>query len=361
MLYHLLFPLREYWFPFNVFRYITFRAAMAAATAFVLTLIFVPLVIRYVRQRGHTERISEYVPQQHRRKAGTPTSGGLAFLPAVGIAVLLWAKLTVPFVYMALFVLLWMALLGFWDDRIKLEGERKQGLSKWWKLFFQGVLSLLVVLFVYWVFGPYDATRTQSLFFKNLYFNLGPFYFFFVILVFLGTTNAVNITDGLDGLAAGAALAPMGVFAVVAYITGHKVLAEYLNIRYFPGAGELSIFAAAFIGALLGFLWFNAYPAEVFMGDTGSQALGGAFAILAILTKQELLLALAGGLFVLEALSVLIQVTYFHRTGGRRLFRKAPIHHHFEELGWPEPKIVVRFWILSMVFGLLALATLKIR
>ncbi len=361
MLYHLLYPLKDKFIIFNLFRYITFRTFSAALTAFILTIVLLPYFISYMKKRGLTERISEHVPEGHRKKEGTATSGGLVFIPAVLVSVILWSILTNPFIYVALFVLVYLGILGYIDDRLKYTGDKKKGMSKRTKLLFQSLLSVIVLLCILKLYPPQYATATQVLFFKNVYLELGIFYVILVIFVFVGTTNAVNLTDGLDGLAAGASLSPMAVMLVVAYISGHKILSKYLNILYIPGVGELSVFAGAFIGALVGFLWFNAYPAEVFMGDTGSQALGGGLGILAILTKQEVLLALAGGLFVLETLSVIIQVIYFRKTGGKRFFKKAPLHHHFEELGWPEPKIVVRFWIISLVFALIAVSTLKIR
>jgi len=277
------------------------------------------------------------------------------------ISVFLWAIPWNPFVYLSLFVLLYLGILGYVDDRMKKRGHKKGGLSQKAKLLYQTILSVFVLFCIYRLYPTEYATSTQVLFFKNVFLELGVFYLLLVIFVFVGTTNAVNLTDGLDGLAAGASLPPMAVMLVVAYVTGHRILSNYLNILYIPGIGELSVFAGALIGALTGFLWFNSYPAEVFMGDTGSQALGGSLGILAILTKQEVLLAVAGGLLVIEALSVILQVAYFRSTGGKRIFKKAPLHHHFEEKGWAEPKIVVRFWIISLVFAIIAISTLKIR
>lgn len=361
MFYQLLFPLRDKFFAFNIFRYISFRTFSAALTAFVLTLLLLPVFIKKMKNTGHTERISEHVPQGHKKKEGTVTSGGLVFLPVVLISVFLWAIPWNPFVYLSLFVLLYLGILGYVDDRMKKRGHKKGGLSQKAKLLYQTILSVFVLFCIYRLYPTEYATSTQVLFFKNVFLELGVFYLLLVIFVFVGTTNAVNLTDGLDGLAAGASLPPMAVMLVVAYVTGHRILSNYLNILYIPGIGELSVFAGALIGALTGFLWFNSYPAEVFMGDTGSQALGGSLGILAILTKQELLLAVAGGLLVIEALSVILQVAYFRSTGGKRIFKKAPLHHHFEEKGWAEPKIVVRFWIISLVFAIIAISTLKIR
>jgi phospho-N-acetylmuramoyl-pentapeptide-transferase len=359
MFYHIFYPLKSIFSPFNIFRYITFRAAYAGLTAFIITFLLTPLFIRWVKNRGLREKISEDTPKRHREKEGTPTSGGVVMVLSVVISVLLWANLTNYFIHIALLSTVWLSLWGYIDDIVKIR-RNNRGISKKLKLFGQSLLALGIFLFVKNSFSRDIATSTQLLFLKNVFLSLGIFYIFFMFFVFVGATNAVNLTDGLDGLATGCALAPMGVFTIVSYVSGHKILSKYLNILYIPQAGELTIFASAFLGALLGFLWYNAHPAEIFMGDTGSQALGGAFGILAILTKQEILLAVAGGIFVLEALSVIIQV-FFFRTKGKRVFKRAPLHHHFEEKGLPEPRIVVRFWIISMIFGAIALSTLKIR
>jgi len=359
VLYHFLYPLKVHFFPFNVFRYITFRASYAALTSLLLTYFLMPIFIRFIKKRGITERIYEYLPETHKRKEGTPTAGGIVFLPAAIISVLLWANLKNPFVLMAIFSTTLLGLLGFVDDLMKVNGKR--GLSKKAKLFGQLILSLIVFFFAKANFPGKVAFSTQVLFFKNYFLYLGLIYIAFLMFVFVGVTNSVNLTDGLDGLAAGCALAPFGVFAVLAYVSGHKIISNYLNILFIPKAGELTIFATSFFGALLGFLWYNAYPAQIFMGDTGSQAVGGALGILAILTKQEILLAIAGGVFVIEALSVILQVIYFRTTGGKRFLRKAPLHHHYEEIGQPETKIVIRFWIVSFLLGVVALSTLKIR
>jgi phospho-N-acetylmuramoyl-pentapeptide-transferase len=284
------------------------------------------------------------------------------FLFASTISTVLWADIANAFIILALFATVWLGFWGYFDDRMKQKGERKKGLSKSVKFAGQLALAVVVLLFLRRMFPSVYATKTQLLFFKNVYIELGLFYFIFIVFVFTGSTNSVNLADGLDGLAAGAALAPMAVMLAVAYIAGHGVISDYLNVLFIPGSGELTIFAGAFLGCLTGFLWFNAHPASVFMGDTGSQALGGAIGILGILTKQEILMAIAMGFFILEALSVIIQVGCYRVTKGkRRAFRRAPIHHHFEEMGWPESKAVVRLWIISGFFALLALATLKVR
>jgi phospho-N-acetylmuramoyl-pentapeptide-transferase len=313
-----------------------------------------------MRKKGFTERISEHAPEKHAVKGGTPTSGGIVFLFASAISTVLWADVTNPFVILALFTTVWLGFWGYFDDRMKQRGEKKTGLSKSVKLVGQLALAVVVLIFLREMFPKAYATKTQVLFFKNIYVELGLFYFLFIVFVFVGATNSVNLADGLDGLAGGAALAPMAVMLVVSYIAGHRVISEYLSVLFIPGAGELTIFAGGFLGCLTGFLWFNTHPASVFMGDTGSQALGGALGILGILSKQEILLAIAMGFFVLEALSVIVQVASYRITGGR-VFRRAPFHHHFEEMGWLESKVVVRLWIISGFFALLALATLKVR
>ncbi len=358
MLYHLLTPLAEYSILFNLFRYTTFRALMAAVTAFLLTLFLLPPFRRWIQRKGLGEVILEDLTH-HSEKQGTPTSGGLVFLSVTIASALLWARWDVAYLWVTVAVVLVLTLMGFVDDLLKLRDGKSKGLPKRAKLALQGVVAVGVFLFVWATYGDLAFT-TQMLFFKNYLLYFGWLYPLFVWFVFVGTSNAVNLTDGLDGLAAGTSLAPLGVLMAVAYIQGHARLSHYLNVLYQPGMGELAVFAAALIGALLAFLWYNTYPAEIFMGDTGSQGLGAAFAILAILTKQELLLAVAGGIFVLEAVSVILQVYSFRRF-GKRIFLMAPLHHHFEKLGWKEPKIVVRFWILSMVFSILALSTLKIR
>ncbi len=356
MLYELLYPLKTHFFGFNLFQYISFRAAFAGLTSLVSVLTFMPVFIRKVRLN---ERISEDVPERHKQKEGTPSSGGIVMVVALLVSTLLWAKLS-PFIFIGLGVIAYMAVMGLWDDIAKRRGNKKKGMSKRAKLFWQFLLSIGVVMGLVWVYpqGPFNV---QMPFVKNLLLNIGYFYVLFAMFVFVGTTNAVNLTDGLDGLAAGAALPVFIAMGIIAYAAGHAGISEYLGIIHVPGSGELAVIAAGLVGALLGFLWFNAHPAEVFMGDTGSQALGGALGIIAILTKHELTLAIAAGLFLAESLSVMIQVAYFKATHGKRVFLCAPLHHHYEKKGWPENRIVVRFWIVSVIFSILALASLKIR
>ena len=348
--------LKELFFPFNLFRYITFRAAYALLTAFVLTLWLLPRFLRWVKKKGLNESVTRWVPERHRVKEGTPTAGGIIILISVFISVILWANLTNFFVWIALFTVILLGLMGFWDDLKKANSAEKKGLSARMKLLFQLVLAVLIFVVVRRSYPEGIASSTQFLFFKNLYIPMSYFYPVFMALVFLGTTNAVNLTDGLDGLAAGSTMAPLGVLMIVAYVAGHVKLSAYLNVLHIPQAAELTVFTAALLGTLMGFLWFNAYPAEVFMGDTGSQALGGALAIVAILTKQEFLLAVAGGLFVIEALSVILQVGYFRTSKGKRVFKKAPLHHHFELLGWSETQVVQRFWLVELLAAMAGVA-----
>ncbi len=356
MLYELFYPLTPHFTPFNLFYYITFRTAMSALTSGALVFLFMPL---FIKRFSLQERISEDVPQNHMRKEGTPSSGGIMMLIGIILSSFLWAR-PVALVGIALFSIIYMGIVGLADDIIKRRGKKKKGMGKWWKLLFQFVLSVLVVLGLAWAY-PDGAFLVQLPFAKNILLNIGYFYVLFAMLLFVWTTNAVNLTDGLDGLAAGAALPTFAALAAIAYAAGHIKLSSYLAILYIPNAGELAVLAGAILGALLGFLWFNAHPARVFMGDTGSQALGAAMAIIAILTRHEIVMIIASGLFMLEALSVLIQVGYFKLTRGKRVFLCAPIHHHYERKGWDEATIVVRFWIISILFALLALSTLKIR
>lgn len=359
MLAEFLASFRDIHIIFNLFNYLTFRSAIAFIFSFLLTYFLLGWYIKSFRNKFY-ERISEDVPERHRKKEGTPSSGGLIFVPVALISTLLWAKpvLEVLLAITATFV---MGLMGFWDDISKLKRkDKKGGLRKTYKLLFQLGLGVLFSFGAVYIFGD-KAFLTQFLFFKNFFINLGILYFLFVAFVIAGTSNGVNLTDGLDGLAAGVVIFPMAVLGIVAYIEGNFKFANHLNLLYIQNAGHLAIFASSFLGSLVAFLWYNAHPAEVFMGDTGSQALGGALASLAVLTKQEILLAIAGGVLVAETLSVAIQIGYFKLTGGKRFFKRAPLHHNFEELGWEEGKIVVRFWIASLLFSLLALSTLKIR
>ena len=361
MLYELLYPLREYIFFFNVFRYITFRAAYAAITAFLLAVLLGPWVIAKLREKGVVKRIREEGPQAHQSKSGTPTMGGLLILAAIAIPTLLWADLRSREVLIALGATLWLGGIGFLDDYLQVVRRRPKGLVGRAKITGQVTLGVLVgAAVLLWLPRSELATATTLPFLKERMIDLGWLYVPFIILVITGSSNAVNLTDGLDGLAIGIVAFAAVAFAGLSYVSGHSRFAEYLQILYLPGTGELTVFCASIFGASLGFLWYNSHPAEIFMGDTGSLALGGALGIVAILIKMELILAIVGGLFVAESLSVILQVASFRLT-GRRLFRMAPIHHHFELLGWPETKVVVRFWIVAGLLALLSLSTLKLR
>lgn len=358
MLYHLLFPLSDAFAPFNVFRYITFRAAGAAVTALLLSLLVGPWFIETLRRYQLGQTIRAEGPETHLGKAGTPTMGGLLILTSLLVPTLLWARLTNPYVWLAVGVTVAFGFIGFLDDALKIRHRRNLGLTARAKFGLQilaGGLTGAALL----ALPGFESTLTFP-FFKELVLPLGLFYVPFAVLVLVGTSNAVNLTDGLDGLAIGATLIAAATYAVFTYLAGNVVLGGYLQVALIPGVGEVTIFCAALAGASLGFLWFNCHPAEVFMGDVGSLSLGAAIGAVALLAKQELLLVLVGGLFVLEALSVILQVGSFKLT-GRRVFRMAPLHHHFELVGWPEAKVIVRFWILSVLFALLSLSTLKLR
>ena len=357
MMYHLLFPLREIYFPFNVFGYITFRAALAAVSAILISFVLGPSIIRALRARQLGQQVREDGPKTHLTKQGTPTMGGLLILAAILIPVVLWIDLTQPHVWIVVASTAGFGLIGFWDDLLKVRHRNSRGLSARGKLVAQLILAAAIGLVLQRT--GFSSTLTVP-FLKDAPLDLGPLFVPFTMLVLVGSANAVNLTDGLDGLAIGTTGIAIGTFTVLAYCAGHAVIARYLGIPFVPGSGELTIFGAAAVGASLGFLWFNCHPAEVFMGDVGSMALGGAIGSMAVIVKQELLLVLVGGLFVAEAVSVIIQVASF-KWRGKRVFRMAPIHHHFEEGGWSETKVVIRFWILAILLALSSLATLKLR
>ncbi|UCF06684.1 MAG: phospho-N-acetylmuramoyl-pentapeptide-transferase [bacterium] len=361
MLYHLLYPLRDFFFAFNVFRYITFRAAYATVTALLISFVFGPRLIRWLTNYQIGQRIRSEVPPMHNDKAGTPTMGGILMIAAIVLPTLLWANLRNPYIQLVLVVTVWTGLIGFWDDYLSVIKKRDKGLVGRYKLLWQLMFGAALGVFLY-INPLVDAgvTRTSVPFLKDLYIDWGVFYIPLVMLVITGTSNAVNLTDGLDGLAAGVAAFCFFAFAMLAYLSGHKVFAEYLNILYLEGCGELTIYCMSVVGAALGFLWFNAHPASIFMGDTGSLALGGALGTIAVLLKRELLLVVIGGIFVAEAFSVILQVAFF-RLRGRRIFKMAPLHHHFELKGWPESKVVVRFWIIAVLLALLSISTLKLQ
>jgi phospho-N-acetylmuramoyl-pentapeptide-transferase len=360
VLYYFLVPLAKDHIVFNVFRYLTFRSFMALISALVISLVIGPWIISRLREKQHDgETIREDTPATHRAKKGTPTMGGIIILASILVSTLLWANLTNRYVWVILLATAGFGLIGVWDDVKKL--RTRKGVSARAKLGVQLLLSLVLLQIVFWQ-PPQNgwAPVLAVPFLKGWLLDLGWFWIPFAMLVIVGASNAVNLTDGLDGLAIGPVIMAGGAFAVIAYLTGNFRAADYLKIINVRGAGELTVFCGALIGAAIGFLWFNCHPAQVFMGDAGSLALGAAIGMLAVLTKAELLLPLVGGLYVVEAGSVIIQVVSFKLT-GRRVFKMAPLHHHYELTGWPEPKIVVRFWIVSFALALLALTTLKLR
>ena len=363
MLYYLLYPLREYWFGFNVFRYITFRAVMASVTAFLLTIMVGPPVIRWLKEMrvGQRVRKKEEVGRLydlHQHKEGTPTMGGLLILAALFGSVFLWADVLNRTVVLAVLVTAALGGIGFLDDWAKLRQKGARGLSRRVRLLWQSAVAL--ALGVALLTDPGYPTLLEVPFMKHPGLDLGVWLIPFILLVMVGTCNAVNLADGLDGLAIGCTAMIGLCLTVIAYLTGHRVFAEYLFIPFIPQAGELAVFCAALVGASMGFLWYNCQPAAVFMGDTGSLALGAAIGVVAILIKKELLLILLGGIFVAEALSVIAQVVSFRLT-GKRVFRMAPLHHHFQLEGWTESKVTVRFWIVGAILVLLSLGTLKLR
>jgi len=362
MFYHLFFPIADQISFFNIFRYITFRSAAATVTALIISLLIGPAIIRMLKGKQVKEKIRKEGPESHYVKEGTPTMGGLIILAAIIIPTLLWADLSNRFILVILLITVWLGAIGFMDDYLKAIKGQTKGLVGKKKMFAQVVLGVIVGLLLYYYPPASEFNLTTDLpFFKNYYLDF-PIYIYipFVIVVLTGSSNAVNLTDGLDGLATGLSLICFIAFAGMSYFTGRIDFSSYLDSVYLPGAGELTIFCAAAIGACLGFLWYNTHPAEVFMGDTGSLALGGILGALSLLIKKELLLVIVGGVFVVTALSVIIQVSSF-KLRGKRVFKMAPLHHHFELSGWHESKIVVRFWIVGALCALLALSTFKIR
>ncbi|MDP9338501.1 MAG: phospho-N-acetylmuramoyl-pentapeptide-transferase [Acidobacteriota bacterium] len=377
MLYYLLFhTLQKYFSPLNVFRYITVRTVYASLTGMFLAFVFGPWLIRQLRELQIGQYIREEGPQDHKKKAGTPTMGGVLIVLSTAVPTLLWADLGNAFVWLALFALLAFAAIGFVDDYAKVSKQRNLGLTSAKKFTMQILVSLVcgIGLLVLATWSKY-STQLMIPFFKRFHPDLvihalmatphiWPIAFvpflFFVSLVIAGASNAVNLTDGLDGLAIGCTVIAAGALTVLTYVSSNFRWANYLEIQYIPGVGELTVFCGALVGASLGFLWYNAHPAEIFMGDVGSLSLGGTLGVIAVIIKQEILLFFIGGIFVVEAMSVILQVGSF-KLRGKRIFRMAPIHHHFELLGWSESKVIVRFWIVALVFALFALTTLKLR
>jgi phospho-N-acetylmuramoyl-pentapeptide-transferase len=361
MLYWLTQLLQGQYHAFRVFQYLTFRSILAALTALLVGLFCGPLMINWLRNLQIGQMVRDDGPKSHLSKAGTPTMGGVLILLAVLVSCLLWGDLRQPALWLVMLVTTAFGLVGWIDDYRKVVRKNSKGLPGRWKYFWQSLIALAAVTYLYFSNDIPVSSQLTIPFFKNLIINLGPLFFVLAYFVIVGASNAVNLTDGLDGLAIMPIVMVAGALGIFAYASSNALYAHYLSIPYVPNTGELTIFCSALVGAGLGFLWYNSYPAQVFMGDVGSLSLGAALGMVAIVVRQELVLLIMGGLFVIETLSVILQVGYFKYTGGKRLFRMAPLHHHFELKGWSEPKVIVRFWIITVVFVLCGLATLKLR
>ncbi len=359
MLYHLFASLTDDFTFFNVFKYLTFRSILAAFTAMCVWFLFGKKFIRLIKNYQIRQYIREEGPASHKQKSGTPAMGGVLLLGAAFGSTLLWVDLTQPSVWLILISGTLFAAIGFHDDFLKIKRQHNQGLTAKQKLVGQFTIGLAVGWFLYQ--SPSYDTILYVPIFKEINLDLGVFYIPFAALVICGASNAVNLTDGLDGLAAGPMIIAALTYMVFVYCAGNARFAQYLQITFIPGAAEVTVLLAAVVGAAMGFLWFNTYPAQIFMGDVGSLSLGSILGVAALIAKQELILIVVGGLFVMEALSVIIQVAYFKATGGRRVFRMAPLHHHFELKGWPEPKVIVRFWLIAVILAMIGLSTLKVR
>jgi len=361
MFYHLLYPLRAFFSPFNLFQYITFRSAGAILTSLVISFVMGPPLLKFLKALKIGQTIRSDGPPAHIIKSGTPTMGGILILMSLVVSTLLWARLDNRFILLSLAGTICLGLLGFWDDYLKLVKKNPKGLQPHKKFIAQSVFAFGVAVYL-WFYpaNPEHASSINIPYLKNVFLNLYLGYILFAMIVIVGSSNAVNLTDGLDGLAIGNLIIAAATLSLFAYFSGHLKIAQYLRIVPVPGAGELSVFLAAMVGAGLGFLWFNAYPAQMFMGDTGSLFLGGTLGLVAVFIKQELVLVIIGGVFVLEALSVIFQV-YSFRHFGKRIFKMAPIHHHFELCGWAEAKVTVRFWIIGIILALIAFSSLKLR
>ncbi len=360
MLYWLSEYLQEYLRSFAVFQYLTVRAILGVLTALGISLLLGPWFIRRLTELRIGQSVRDDGPQSHLSKSGTPTMGGALILSAIFISTLLWTDLSNRYVWVVLIVTAIFGAVGWVDDYRKVAKRDSRGLPARWKYFWQSIAGFGAAIFLYYTAQSPAETQLFIPFFKNVALDLGLFYIVFTYFVIVGTSNAVNLTDGLDGLAIMPSVMVAGALALIAYLSGHSQFAQYLQIAYIPGAGELAIFCCALVGAGLGFLWFNTYPAQVFMGDVGALALGAALGLVAVIVRHEIVLFIMGGIFVLETVSVILQVASFKLT-GRRIFRMAPIHHHFELKGWPEPRVIVRFWIITLVLVLIGLATLKLR
>ncbi len=363
-MFYFLSQFRYEFFPLNIFKYITFRAGLAAVTTFLIMVVIGPWFIRKLGEWGLGEKPvlgggrEAVLGAELKPKVGTPTMGGVLIIGSILLSVLLWADMTNPYILLTMFTMVWMALVGFADDYMKISGMNKNGMPARTKMICQAILAIIVSFYVYAYLDV--STALDVPFMKKMVINLGPFYMVLVMLILIGSSNAVNLTDGLDGLAIGCTLLVALTLAILCYVTGNVHISDYLFIPYIPGSGELTIFCTAIVGASLGFLWFNAYPATVFMGDVGALALGGTLGIIAVFIKKEFLLVILGGVFVWEALSVIMQVTSFKLT-GKRIFLCSPYHHHLQKLNWKESKIVIRFWIVGIILAFVTLTTLKIR
>ncbi len=345
---------------FNVFQYLTLRAILGVLTALVISFIVGPSLIRKLTSRQIGQHISDDGPQSHLSKAGTPTMGGALLLVAIGVSTLLWADLENRYIWIILFATFSFGAIGWVDDYKKIIKKDSDGLKARYKYLFQSIAGIIVAVTLYVTATLPAETNLIVPFFKHVSIDMGLFFIVFTYFVIVGTSNAVNLTDGLDGLAILPSVMVAGALGVFAYLTGNVRFAEYLSIPYLPGAGEVVVFCGALVGAGLGFLWFNTYPAQVFMGDVGALALGAALGVVAVIVRQELVLFIMGGVFVMETVSVILQVASYKLT-GRRIFRMAPLHHHFELKGWPEPRVIVRFWVITVILVLIGLATLKLR
>ena len=361
MLYWITQSLQGQYHAFRVFQYITFRSILAALTALVVGLFCGPPMIRWLNKLQIGQVVRNDGPQSHLAKTGTPTMGGVLILLAITVSCLLWGDLRQASLWLVLLVTISCGLVGWVDDYRKLVLKNSKGLPGRWKFFWQSVIALAAVLYLYFNASIPIHTQLTVPFFKTWLINLGPLFPLLAYFIIVGSSNSVNLTDGLDGLAIMPIVMVAGALGIFAYVTSNAVYAHYLTIPFVPNTGELTIFCSSIVGAGLGFLWYNSYPAQVFMGDVGSLALGAALGIVAIVVRQELVLLIMGGLFVIETMSVILQVGYFKCSGGKRLFRMAPLHHHFELKGWSEPKVIVRFWIITVIFVLCGLATLKLR
>ncbi len=352
--------LSQYYSAFNVFSYLTMRAILGILTALSIALLVGPMMIKKLSVRQIGQTIRDDGPESHFSKAGTPTMGGALILVAIAVSTLLWGDLSNRYVWVVLIVTLLFGVVGWIDDYKKIVHKDTRGLIARYKYFWQSIIGFGAAMYLYMSAQSVQETQLLIPFMKDVFIDLGPFYILLTYLVIVGSSNAVNLTDGLDGLAIMPTVMVAGAFGVFAYLTGHYNFAEYLGIPYIHGVGEIVVICAAFVGAGLGFLWFNTYPAQVFMGDVGALALGAGLGIIAVVVRQEIVLFIMGGVFVMETISVILQVASYKLT-GRRIFRMAPIHHHFELKGWPEPRVIVRFWIITVILVLIGLASLKIR